>query len=423
MARSIRRRALATGFTGQLVAEYLTRHYGVGGALRWALGGRSKAKLEKVRAALEAIDPRARSLPLLLGDGSDRASLDCLAIDAHVVCSTVGPYALHGRELRRRLRRGWHRLLHFTGEPNFVRAMIDLHHERAGATGARIVCCCGFDSIPSDLGTLMVQDHSLRAHGAACHEVKCFVSLKGAVSGGTAATMVLAMDEGVRDPAVRRLLSNPYALDPERVERGPDGHDQRGVRWDADLERWTGPFLMAAVNTRVCSLKQRAPRICLGTRLSLPRGHELLWRTKGWLEAAAVSAGTTLGTAAMALGPLRRWVARRVLPAPGQGPSKRSARAASSSCAWSERSKPGQKGRGRSSEWCGAPAIPVTARPRRCSPNGGVSGQARRGHPKSKAASSTPASCMGMRLVERLRVAGMTFEVQDSPEKLPRRSS
>src|ERR1700722_9646530 len=204
----------ATGFTGQLVAEYLTRHHGVGDTLRWALGGRSKAKLEKVRTALEAIDPRARTLPLLLGDGSDRASLDRLAIDAHVVCSTVGPYALHGRELVGACVEAGTDYCDLTGEPNFVRAMIDLHHERAGATGARIVCCCGFDSIPSDLGTLMLQDHARKAHGSRCSEVKCFAGeSKGGVSGGTAASMIALMDEAVRDPTVRRLLNNPYALD------------------------------------------------------------------------------------------------------------------------------------------------------------------------------------------------------------------
>src|ERR1700689_1364689 len=85
----------ATGFTGELIAEYLARGYGVGRSLRWALAGRSLEKLEKVRAALEAVDPRARELPLLLGDSADRASLDAIARDARVVASTVGPYALY----------------------------------------------------------------------------------------------------------------------------------------------------------------------------------------------------------------------------------------------------------------------------------------------------------------------------------------
>jgi short subunit dehydrogenase-like uncharacterized protein len=88
----------ATGFTGALVAEYLAAHYG-GGELRWAIAGRSREKLEKVRAALAAAAPSAGDLPILLGDSGDRASLDAIALDTRVVVSTVGPYALYGADL------------------------------------------------------------------------------------------------------------------------------------------------------------------------------------------------------------------------------------------------------------------------------------------------------------------------------------
>ena len=402
----------ATGFTGQLVAEYLARHYGVGRELRWALGGRSKEKLEKVRAALVAVDPRARELPIVLGDGTDRASLDRLAVDASVVCSTVGPYALHGRELVAACVEAGTDYCDLTGEPQFVRAMIDAHHERARATGARIVCCCGYDSIPSDLGTLMLQERAQKTHGAPCSRVKHLAGeAKGGMSGGTAASMVALMDEASRDRAVRRLLNDPYALDPDRGEPGPDGHDQRGVRWDRDLAQWTGPFLMAAINTRVVRRSNALLGYAWGRDFRYREAMSFGKGAKGWLTAAGVSAATTLGVAAVPVGPVRRLVAKRVLPAAGEGPSK-AVRDAGFFVSRLVGTLAGEGGklrgtvRGTSDPGYGETAKMLSesavclakdgdAIPRR----GGV---------------LTPASCMGMRLVERLRDAGMTFDVEDA---------
>src|SRR5262245_33585679 len=89
----------ATGYTGRLVAEFLLTRYGVGAKLNWALGGRNRGKLESVRGDLEAVHPGASKLPILIGDAADRASLDALVRQTRVVCTTVGPYAVHGREL------------------------------------------------------------------------------------------------------------------------------------------------------------------------------------------------------------------------------------------------------------------------------------------------------------------------------------
>ena len=405
----------ATGFTGQLVAEYLARHYGVGRDLRWALGGRSKGKLEKVRAALAAVDPRAGELPLLVGDGTDRASLDRLAIDASVVCSTVGPYALHGRELVAACVEAGTDYCDLTGEPHFVRAMIDAHHERAGATGARIVHCCGYDSIPSDLGTLMLQERAKKAHGAPCSAVKHLAGeAKGGMSGGTAASMVALMDEASRDPGVRRLLNDPYSLDPDRGDHGPDGHDQRGVRWDADLGMWTGPFLMAAINTRVVRRTNALLGYAWGRDFRYREAMSFGRGAKGWLTAAGVAAGTTLAMAAVAVAPVRRLVADRVLPAPGEGPSKER-RDAGFFVSRLVGTLPDGKGKlrgtvrgvsdpgyGETAKMLSESAVCLAKDGEAIRKQGGV---------------LTTASCMGMRLVERLRDKGMTFDCTESGQE------
>jgi short subunit dehydrogenase-like uncharacterized protein len=400
----------ATGYTGQLVAEYLARHYGIGGKLRWAIGGRSREKLERVRASLEAVDPRAHDLPIVLGDSGDRASLDRLAVDTRVVCSTVGPYAVHGRELVAACVEAGTDYCDLTGEPQFVRAMIDAHHERARATGARIVHCCGYDSIPSDLGTLMLQDLAREALESRCVEVKCFAGeQKGGMSGGTAASMVEIAEEMSRDSGLRRQLDDPYALDPGRVEPGPDGQDQRGVWWDEDLGMWTGPFLMAAINARVVRRTNALLGYAWGKDFSYREAMSFGKGPRGLLLATGVTAGTAVGFAAMTVRPLRRLVADRLLPAPGEGPSKETrergffvtrlvgtlpdgARKLRGTVRGT--SDPGY---GETAKMLSESAVCLAQDADVIRREGGV---------------LTPASCMGMRLVERLRDAGMTFDVK-----------
>jgi short subunit dehydrogenase-like uncharacterized protein len=411
----------ATGYTGRLVAEALTRRYGVvapGSApLRWALGGRNRDKLEAVRASLRAIDPRACELPIVLGDGTDRASLDRLAASASVVCSTVGPYSVHGRDLVAACVEAGTDYCDITGEPQFVRAMIDAHHERAGATGARIVHCCGYDSIPSDLGTLMLQDHARDALGSRCLEVKCFAGeSKGGMSGGTAASMVALLDEASRDRGVRRILADPYSLDPARGEPGPDGSDARGVRWDDDLGMWTGPFVMAAINARVVRRTNALLEYAWGRDFRYREGMSFGVGPRGWLLAAGMSAGLALGLAAMSVRPVRRLVAGRVLPASGQGPSRETRESGyfvTRLVGTLEDASGGQAkklyatvrgasdpGYGETAKMLSESAVCLALEGEAIRRPGGV---------------LTPASCLGMRLVRRLSEAGMTFEVRTHP--------
>lgn len=403
----------ATGYTGRLVAEYLARREGVGKRVRWGIAGRNRAKLEEVRRGLERIDPAARDLAILTADSRDRASLDALVRQARVVASTVGPYAIHGRELVAACVEAPTDYCDLTGEVPFIRDMIDRHHARARETGARIVHCCGFDSIPSDLGTLMVQTHARATRGAACHEVRHVVTLKGAMSGGTAASMVHLMEEAAHDRRVRRLVADPYALDPQRSGRGadaPDGADQRGVRWDPDVRRWTGPFVMAAINTRVVRRTHALLGYAWGEDFRYQEAMSFGAGPTGWVGAAGMSVGLAVGIGAMALAPVRKLVARR-MPQSGEGPS-------------AEQRESGFF----VSQLVGAVGVGDGAGG---TVRGTVRGDSDPGYGETAKMLSesavclaldeavpeaggvlTPAACMGMRLVERLRAAGMTFQVE-----------
>jgi short subunit dehydrogenase-like uncharacterized protein len=404
----------ATGFTGQLVAEHLTRSYGVGKGLQWALGGRNREKLEKVRAGLAAIDPRANELPIVVGDSGDRTSLDPLVRDTRVVVSTVGPYSIHGPELVAACVEAATDYCDLTGESPFVRAMIDRHHARAQETGARIVHCCGYDSIPSDLGTLVVQESMKKRHGGPCGEVRCFAGeSKGGVSGGTVASMLHLVELAMHDPAIRRVLANPYSLDPDRPERGPDGGDQLGVRFDPDLARWTGPFVMAAINARVVRRTNALLGYAYGANFRYRESMSFSKGARGLASAMALSAGTAGAYGLLALSPARS-LARRMLPSPGEGPSAAAREhgyfvtrlLGIGEAANGSRAKvlvtvngKGDPGYGATSRMLSESAVCLALDGDAIATSGGV---------------LTPAACMGMRLVERLGRVGITFVASDA---------
>jgi short subunit dehydrogenase-like uncharacterized protein len=312
----------ATGFTGRLVAEYLLRRYGADG-LRWALGGRSREKLESVRDTLgRETGAAAASLPLLLGDGDDPASLSALAARTRVVCTTVGPYAKYGSKLVAACAAQGTHYCDLTGEVHWIRRMLDRHQDEAAASGARIVFTCGFDSIPSDLGVFFIQREMRARHGVPCSHVKYRVAdFSGGASGGTIASMLNMLEEAREHPDVMRAVADPYALNPKDQRFGPDRAERMTPAFDPDFREWTAPFVMAAINTKVVRRSNALLGQLYGAEFRYDEAMLMGAGPAGLLKATAVSAGTAAGMAAMTLGPLRRAIAGR-LPAPGEGPSK-----------------------------------------------------------------------------------------------------
>lgn len=306
----------ATGFTGRLVAEYLAeRATGV----KWALAGRNQARLEAVRAYIAVTAGAPRDLPILVADGLDPASVEDVARRTRVVCTTVGPFAKYGSALVAACAKHGTDYCDITGEVHWIREMIEAHHAEAERTGARIVHCCGFDSIPSDLGVFFLDAH-LRQRGAHLHEARYRLkSGQGGVSGGTAASM-LALMERFSDPAVRRAVGDPYALSPESA-RGRDRNEPMAPGRDADTGRFTAPFVMAGINTRIV---RRTNAL-----LDFPYGRDFHYEEKvdtgegpgGAVAAGVMSAVMGLTMAAGATSPGRA-ILRKLVPQPGEGPNR-----------------------------------------------------------------------------------------------------
>ena len=231
----------ATGFTGRLVAEYLAQT----GAKRWAMAGRSLAKLEEVRDLIGA----SADTPLVTANADDPGSLRALCQRTAVVLTTVGPYQLYGSDLVAACAETGTAYVDLCGEPAWMRQMIDAHHATAQASGARIVFSCGFDSIPFDLGVLTLQDAAKEKFGHAMPRVKGRVrKMQGGFSGGTAASLKATLAAAAKDPSLLGLLINPFALAPGFT--GPSQPKGLIPEYDRTIEAWVAPFIMAPINTK-----------------------------------------------------------------------------------------------------------------------------------------------------------------------------
>jgi short subunit dehydrogenase-like uncharacterized protein len=235
----------ATGFTGQLVAEYFATHYTGKDAPKWAMAGRSLDKLASVRDAIGAPADTA----LIVADASDPASLKAMVDQTRSVLSTVGPYQLYGSDLVAACAASGTDYLDLCGEPLWMRHMIEAHEATAKSTGARIVFSCGFDSLPFELGVFCAQQEARKVFGAPASRVKGRVRvMKGTFSGGTAASMKATFVATARDLSLVALLKNPFALTPGF--EGPKQPPGNRPLFDQELDSWTAPFVMATINTR-----------------------------------------------------------------------------------------------------------------------------------------------------------------------------
>lgn len=235
----------ATGYTGRLVAEHLASTYGVGGDLKWAMAGRSAAKLAQVRDEIGA----PKDTPLVVADAADPASLAAMVGRTKAVITTVGPYQLYGEPLLAACAKAGTDYLDLCGETTFMGPMIAAYHETAQASGARILFSCGFDSIPFELGVYFCQETAWAKLGHAVPRVKGRVrAMRGGFSGGTAASGRVTMEAVGKDPSLMAYLVSPFALTPGF--QGPEQPRGDQVEHDPDVGADVGPFVMAMINTK-----------------------------------------------------------------------------------------------------------------------------------------------------------------------------
>lgn len=395
----------ATGFVGQQTVAYFARHAQVNASgLRWALGGRNQARLEQVRSST----PGAGHAGIVVAAADDVKALDALAKNARVVLSTAGPFALYGSALVAAcVKHGTH-YVDITGETPWAADMIAKHHHQAASEGTRIIPFCGFDSVPSDLGTYMMVQAMQQRHGQACADVKAAFSLKGGVNGGTLASLFNIMGSGQAAALANLFLLNPANSAPVDVSAHAD--PVAPVR-DTQFNAWLGPFFMSAINTRVV----RRSAALLGTAQGYaPDFHYQEYLRVGsgvasGAAAAALASSTAFSQFAMKASPIRK-LAAALMPKAGSGPSVASMDGGSFRCELVAQSTNGKFLRGRVADQ-GDPGNRATTK-MVCEaalslaldfeqlPGGASCGGV-----------LTPATGLGGVLVARLRGAGMTLVV------------
>jgi short subunit dehydrogenase-like uncharacterized protein len=376
----------ATGFTGRLAAEYLARKTR-GLALRWAIAGRNAARLGEVKAALGAIDQACADVGVIEASADDPASLEAMARQTRVVLTTVGPYAEHGEPLVAACVRAGTDYVDITGEPDFVDGVLDRNDAAARDQGVRIVNCCGFESVPHDLGTLFtVQQLPVNEPIS----VECFVRAKGTFSGGTWQSVVGALGD------LRRRARRPRSEEPA-------GRKVRGMRPQVRYER--------SLNAWVCPMPTIEPQIVLrSARASDAYGPDFRYgqymQVRNAVSLAALVGGAGALIALAQIGPARALL--RKVRASGEGPS-----AEERSRSWFEvtfhgtassqrvvtRVSGGDPGYDETAKIVAESALCLALDRDKLPPRSGV---------------LTPAEAMGETLTERLKQAGIRFEVLEA---------
>ncbi|KAK9914994.1 hypothetical protein WJX75_003449 [Coccomyxa subellipsoidea] len=400
-----------TGFVGKLVAEHIARDYA--GKFRWAMAARNKTKLEGVRSELAKVNQDVKNIPLLIADTKDQAAVDAVVKQAKVVIACAGPYAQIGTPVVDAcVRLGTH-YVDITGEVPWVARTIRKYHAQASANRVKIVHMCGFDSIPSDLGAHLVATTIEKQHHKKTAQVRVVQGkAAGAVSGGTIASLMGAIFD--ETPEELKLSADPYALNPPEAHRGPDKKDYWGPAYDKLARKWTMPFVMQGINTRVVRRSNALLDNAYGKNFSFTEAMEVPNAVAAYLGSFALVC-VYLVISITFLRPL----VMRLLPKPGEGPSKKQ----QTKGFWNARAiglseaAPGEKPVKVIAKLGGHrdPGYWETAR--MLLESGlclALQEEELKKAGKLQGGVLTPASAMGMLLIDRLNNAGMTFQIESS---------
>jgi len=308
----------ASGFTGRLVSEYLFNKYGSNNNLKWAIAGRNSLKLDSIRK--EILD---NTVSIIVADSNDLESLNDMVKKTKVICTTVGPYAKYGSNLVSACVENRTHYCDLAGEVQWIRKMIDEHHEEANNNNTKIVNSCGFDSIPSDLGVYYIQKLAKSSKNQRAKLIEMRVAgAKGGISGGTYKSLSNVNKEANEDKEIFKVVINPYGLNPIGEQEGLDKSDLQRIVFDKSSNSWIGPFIMAAINTKIVRRSNALSNYSYGKDFmyneATLNGKGLLGKIKGYFLAVPIFILMSAKP-----GSVLKKLIDFILPKPGEGPSKK----------------------------------------------------------------------------------------------------
>ena len=306
----------STGFTGQLVSEYINNKYS-NSNLKWGIAGRNKEKVSVVAKRLNIQEQR-----IFIADCNDIESLIKLTSKTKVICTTVGPYAKLGTNLIDACIKTNTNYCDITGETQWIRKMIDKYHSKAKEGKIKIINSCGFDSIPSDMGVFYSQKKLFEKIGKYANKINMRVAgAKGGISGGTYNSLSNVLEEARVDKEVRKTLTNPYGLNPIDKQNGPDKADLQKVIFDKISDSWIAPFVMAGINTKIVRRSHALIDFKYGSDFSYDEatlsGKGVLGQVKGYLSLIPIFLATRKK------GSFIKNIVDYILPKSGEGPSEK----------------------------------------------------------------------------------------------------
>lgn len=307
----------ASSFVGQIVVAYLAETFSQE-QLRWAIAGRNH---EKLKALIQHI-PQAQAPDIVVADATNETQLSAMCQQTRVVVSTVGPFALYGENLVKSCVANGTDYCDITGEVHWVLQMISRYQTQAMESGARLFHCCGFDSIPSDLGVAFTQQAANDKYGKPCEQISMRVSrLKGRFSGGTYASVFNAVAEISANEGLRRAIASPYCLCPS--DHGFSAQQPRlnSAAYDELTQRWICPFVMEGINTRIVHRSNALLGNVYGEDFLYDEALVTGKGRRGRKRATRTWLGLKVLMLAGVLPPLRWLMERFVVPKPGEGPS------------------------------------------------------------------------------------------------------
>ena len=306
----------SSGFTGSLVSEYIFKNYSKSKNLKWAIAGRNLNKLKQIRNKV-ADD----SVSILIADSNDESSIVSMVKKTKVICTTVGPYAKYGSKLVKAcVDHGTH-YCDLAGEVQWIRKMIDNHHADAISNSVKIVNCCGFDSIPSDMGVYFIQKESKKMNKSIKKIEMRVAGAKGGISGGTYESLSNVNKEALNDNNVLKTVINPYGLNPIGEQDGPDNYDLRKVIYDKTSQNWIGPFIMAAINTKIVRRSNALSGYSYGKDFEYDEATLGGKGFKGRFKSILMSIPIAIVMLAKPESFLKK-IVDKILPKAGEGPSK-----------------------------------------------------------------------------------------------------
>jgi short subunit dehydrogenase-like uncharacterized protein len=392
----------ASGFVGKQTVQYFAS-YAASNPVKWAIAGRNRQKLAAVLSEVGA------TVDVLVADSQDQPAVNAIVAQTRVILTIAGPFALYGDALVDACVRFKTHYVDITGETPWIKTLIDRYHTQAELDGTRIIPSCGFDSVPSDLGTYWLVRHLQQQLKLPCKQVNAYFQATGGFNGGT-----LASAFNLYDSQESALGEDPFLLNPSRTPTqhaisGARSRDPQFPSFNTELKTWVAPFFMGPINTRI--VRRSA---ALYDLWQAPYGPDFTYQEylkfdepMAWLKAAGVTAGLALFTEVLKQ-PRLRSLLQPILPQPGSGPSEQTMNEGTFSCELVATAIDGRQVRGiirdqgdpgnrATVKFVCESALALAFQTDELPARGGI---------------LTPATGLGNVLVERLRSAGMTWEIK-----------